>query len=317
MNQAIFQKYNQTYGIRYTKRQKRRALDAIDADFHVLGYDSTHIKGRFLFTKADNLVCGNLKHAKTIIVVAYDTPQWSLWRYHRFYPFHGNANRYQSVIPMMLCTTLFYAFAILSAQMAGDLIQNEIGALLYLWGILVVTLFFCYFFMHGIANRHNANRYTAGIVAAYEIAAGLSKDQRRKVAFVFLQEGRIDHYGTKVLADELRKQNKNPDVILLSAFARGSVLRMGYKPAAKKAAQGLALACESKQMELIGYDQAQFRMTIVEQLEKVMVIAAGDLDHKQRLCVSDTASGKDRQINSEYVDTIVDTILRYLRTIHG
>ena len=58
-------------------------------------------------------------------------------------------------------------------------------------------------------------------------------------------------------------------------------------------------------------------MTIVEQLEKVMVIAAGDLDHKQRLCVSDTASGKDRQINSEYVDTIVDTILRYLRTIHG
>ena len=80
MNKKIIDKYTKEYGVRFSRRQKRKASLALFEDMKDAGYEGTMISGRKVFSKAENYLFGNIKTMKTVIVVPFDTPQHCFWR---------------------------------------------------------------------------------------------------------------------------------------------------------------------------------------------------------------------------------------------
>ena len=73
MDKTVLEKYTKTYGTRFSRRQKKRFIEALHQDFHALGYEPTMIEGKKLLSHAHNYLYGNMKQMKTVIVVPYDT----------------------------------------------------------------------------------------------------------------------------------------------------------------------------------------------------------------------------------------------------
>ncbi len=46
MDKTVLEKYTKTYGTRFSRRQKKRFIEALHQDFHALGYEPTMIEGK-------------------------------------------------------------------------------------------------------------------------------------------------------------------------------------------------------------------------------------------------------------------------------
>ena len=80
MKQDLKDKYTQTYGCRFYSWQKKKFHAALDEDFKALGMEgSVLMKKRFSVFPRYDYVYGNLKQAKNILVIPYDTPERCLW----------------------------------------------------------------------------------------------------------------------------------------------------------------------------------------------------------------------------------------------
>ncbi len=314
MNQKIFQKYRETYGVRFSGKQKRAARQALSEEFEGLGYQTHPIRKRTLLHHAENLLFGNIQHAKTVIVVPYDTPQRVLWWKNRYYPLNGTLTLNKGILPLLAPVVVIYIalFGILQAGEHWAQEPNQIRMLSVL--MLVMLALLIYWLAHGFANRHNDNRYTASISTAIEIAQGMDKDQRRNTAFLFLDGNHGRFYGAQLAAEAFQNEHKNPNVIVLNTFAKGSKLFLGYRSKGKRTAQDLQRISESiREMKTVALSNSMWMSTLLEHFPKAVMIAAGEIDDKGQLCVLDTATSKDRNIDMENVDAVVALLLAFIK----
>lgn len=314
MDQEVFQKYRKTYGVRFSSRQKRAARQALTEDFEDLGYQAHSLHKRRYLRYVDNLIFGNIHHARTVIIVPYDTPQRVFWWKNRYFPFNGTHTLNKGILSLLAPVVVVYVglFALLhfGEQYFHEPAQIRILSIL----MLVILGLLVYGMMHGIANRHNDNRNTAGITAAIEIAKTLNKDQRRNTAFLFLDGNYGRFYGAQLAAETFQNEHKNPNVILLNTFAKGSVIQIGYGSKGKKIALDLHQMSESiKTMEIVAMNDAMRLSTPMEYFPKAIAISAGEIDAKGELCVLGTATPKDRQIDTENVDAVVALLQTYIK----
>lgn len=314
MDQTIFKKYSETYGARFTRRQKKAFSQALIEDFETLGYPHEVVSGKHLFSRANNLVFGNLKHAKNVIAVPYDTPQKVYWPKSYFFPLDGMATSNKSLIPVFGPVLVLYL--ILLALMYGmdGFVSDVQGVKVAMSVIILLVIFLFYMMLHGITNKHNANRNSASIAAAYEIAKSLDKEQRRTTVFLFVDHNKTRHFGAKVAAEDFLKQSKNPNVIVLNTFAKGSQIQIGYNPQNKKLAQEINKSRpNSKRLKLIALSDEMRGSSPMEHFAKAVSIGAGEIDKKGRLCVMGTGTSKDKEIDEENVDQIIALLCAYLQ----
>ena len=66
-------KYSKEFGVRFSWTQKSKFLKEIEKDLKELGYESSIHSKRIRFSKVRNLIVGNLKSAKKIVIVPYDS----------------------------------------------------------------------------------------------------------------------------------------------------------------------------------------------------------------------------------------------------
>ena len=176
---------------------------------------------------------------------------------------------------------------------------------------LMVVLF--YLMLHGVANRKNYVRNSAGIAAAYEIAKGLSKDEQRTTVFLFIDRNKARHLGAHIAAEDFLKQTRNPNVILFNCFALGSQLQLGYSPQTKKLALELSKLCGEEKLKTVALDDAMRSSSAAEHFVKAIVIAAGEADEKGRLLVKNTATAKDQLIDEVNIDRVIQMVSSYLK----
>ena len=94
MKQDLKDKYTQTYGCRFYSWQKKKFHAALDEDFKALGMEgSVLMKKRFSVFPRYDYVYGNLKQAKSILVIPYDTPERCLWYKNTYYVNNGTKNQ--------------------------------------------------------------------------------------------------------------------------------------------------------------------------------------------------------------------------------
>ena len=98
MDKTVLEKYTKTYGTRFSRRQKKRFIEALHQDFHALGYEPTMIEGKKLLSHAHNYLYGNMKQMKTVIVVPYDTPERKFWKKVLYFPFDGTKTANKTMV---------------------------------------------------------------------------------------------------------------------------------------------------------------------------------------------------------------------------
>lgn len=314
MDQEIFQKYQKNYGVRFHGRQKRAVRQAITEDFENMGYQTHLIRKRTLLRHADNLLCGSIRQARNVIVIPYDTPRRLFWWRSYYYPLNGTRTSNKGIIPLLAPVVVIYAlllgFMQLSEQWLHDPDKMRIASIL----MLTVLVLLVYLMLWGMANRHNANRNTAGIAAAIEIAKSLDKDERRSTAFLFLDQNQGRFYGAQLAAEAWQNEHKNPNMIVLNTFGKGSVLQIGYRNHAKKTAMELRQLSESiRPMKAVAMSDAMALSTPMAYFPKATAIAAGEIDAKGHLCVKGTATAKDREVDPQNVDAIIALLRAYIK----
>lgn len=316
MNENRIEKYTKTFGTRFTLRQKSRFTDELTKEFSDLGYEMKTIEGRKWLNKAKDLFYGNLKTAKTVIVMPYDTPEKKFWHKVFYFPFDGTKTANKTMAATFVPIVLVYAVILLFVFFGGKLVTDPAVSSILSVVMFALLLFLVYFMMHGIRNTQNFNRNSASIIAALDIAEKLSKDERKKVAFLFTDKNKSRFLGADIAGKEFKEAGKNPNVIYLDCIATGSVIQVGYKPQNRKFAQEVIKSDPlKKNIEVVKIAEDMQFQSPMALFDKAIFISYGELDDEGRLYVLGTCTRKDNVIESDKVDRIAQMVVNYLKKL--
>ena len=286
----------------------------MDEDFKALGMEgSVLMKKRFSVFPRYDYVYGNLKQAKNILVIPYDTPERCLWYKNTYYVNNGtknqNAGLVQTFVPIIVFYLLFVVllyvlppyFPTAGAQAAISLIS------LLLMALILVAL------TKGFPNKKNFNRNTSGILAALEIADAIGVDGRRKTAFVFTDANKGVFFGDMILKDELSFMNRNPNVIQLNCVGDGEELSIGYTQGNRKSANELVKCCKGDvKHEMCELKEEERQNSSMAHYKKGLLVTSGTMNEKGYLVTMKTASGKDCVLDDALIDTVTEMLKRFI-----
>lgn len=316
MSENRIEKYTKTFGTRFTLRQKSRFTDELTKEFSDLGYEMKTIEGRKWLNKAKDLFYGNMKTAKTVIVMPYDTPEKKFWHKIFYFPFDGAKTANKTMAATFVPIVVVYAVILLFVFFGGKLVTDPAVSSILSVVMFALLLFLVYFMMHGIRNTKNYNRNSASIIAALDIAEKLSKDERKKVAFLFTDKNKSRFLGADIAAKEFKEVGKNPNVIYLDCVATGRVLQIGYKPQNRKLAQEVIKSDPlKKNIEVVKIAEDMQFQSPMAFFDKAISISYGEQDDEGRLYVLGTCTGKDSVIEPEKVDRIAQMVVNYLKKL--
>lgn len=294
--------------VRFSKRQKQNAAAWISDEMEKQGYLCETIRHKKYFTSVRNIVAGNLKQAKTIIVVPYDTPSRVFWHKFLYYPLDGNLSARKSLFPMYV--PIFLLYFLMLALMYGIpyfMPTPEAVSAAYIAGIVLLVLIVA-LLAKGIPTRKNAI-YHAGVAAALELAASLEKEQKRNVAFVFTDQNSGKFYGAYYVRLRLDELKKSAQVITLNGVGAGGELVIGYTKGQKKNAQELIKAAgKHHRVASKSMDSEMLVQSAMQYFPKGIVVASGVYDEKHNLYIDRLRRNHDDQVDEKQLEVIVSML---------
>lgn len=314
MENKLLEKYTETYGTRFSKRQKKAFLKALHEDMNALGYESTLIQGKKLLSRADNYLFGNMKQMKNVIVVPYDTPEKKFWHKVIYFPFDGTKTANKTMAATYVPILVFFVAIFGGIYGIQPMLKDSSLAFIVSMLLFLLTLVLIYWMMHGFQNRHNANRNSAAIAAAVDIATKLDKEERRKTGFLFTDKNKMRFLGAEACAKDFANAGKNPYVIMLDCIGNGSQTRIGYNPQNRKIAIEMAKHYPIKgvSVDAVKLSEDMRMQSAMSYFKKAIIVSSGELDGEGNLYVMGTGTGKDRSVNKETVEHNGEMVYRYL-----
>lgn len=315
MDKTMLEKYTNTFGSRFTRAQKNKFLKELHADMGALGYTSTNIKGKKFITRAENYLFGNIKQVKTIVVVPYDTPEKKFWHKVVYYPMDGNKTTSKTMLATYVPLLVLFAILIFGVYFVQPQLKSSTGILVISFLMFALTMLLVYIMLHGIHNKHNANRNSATIAQVIRIATKLTKDERKKVGFLFTDKNRLRFLGAESSVNFLNKHSKNPTIICLDCLGVGTTTRIGFNPQNRKLATEIAKSYPEKNaVSVVKLDENMRLQSAMSFFRKAVIVSSGDLDEEDNLYVMGTGTGKDTLIDDATVDKTGDMIYTYIHT---
>lgn len=180
--------------------------------------------------------------------------------------------------------------------------------------LIILTLFLVYWMLHGIQNKHNFNRNSASIATAIAVANRLTKDERKRVGFLFIDKNKQRFAGAAACAKNFVQVGKNPSFIVLDCIGNGSQTQIAYTPQNRKTAIEIAKYYPQKNSPpaTIKLNLNTQMPTITSYFKKAVVIASGELDDTHALVVMDTGTGNDQKLQNETIQKNEDMVYSFL-----
>lgn len=314
MDKSMIEKYTVTYGCRYTKAQKNKFLKELKQDMETLGYEAEEITGKKLISRARSYLFGNVKQIKTLIVVAYDTPEKKFWKNVVYYPMDGTKTASKTMLATYVPVLILFALVFLGVYVIQPMMTSYATATAMSFLMFAMTIALVYIMLHGIHNKHNYIRNSAAVITALEVASKLSKEERKRVGFLFTDKNKNHFLGAESSMKHLIEKGKNPNIICLDCIGNGSVIKVGYTPQNRKLAADLVKYNPEKKMELecVKLNDDMRLQSAMTFYKKAILIACGEVDQEQNLYVMGTGTGKDTVIDEKRMQMISDMLVRYL-----
>lgn len=316
MLNELIEVFAKQHSKRFTKKQKEQYVVELDKVFEEMDYKKEEMEKRQTIFKTKNIVYGNLKMAKNVIVVPYDTPARIFWNKYNYFPLDGNKTSTKSIMasygPLLIFYVLFLALMYLTPMLGiPPIVMFFLSALTF---ILFILLFLMLIF--GYPNKYNYNRNSSGVITAIELAQGLSKDQRRSTAFVFTDRNENKMHGSQLVASKLLELGKNTNVIILNCVAHGSKIVMGYTKENRKVTQDI-IKC-NKAHRSVGKVEMNDNMRFqnpISYFKRAVSITAGEYDDKNNLVIKNLNRKTDTIIEEENIEVIVEMLRKYIATL--
>lgn len=313
MNDKLIEKYTKQFGTRFSRNQKTKFIHEIANEFSELGYEKKEIEGRKWLNKAKDYFFGNIKNAKTVIVVPYDTPERKIWNKVYYFPFDGEKTASKTMAATFVPIVALYALILVFVFFSGKMTTNPILTAMISLIMFILLIFLVYFMTHGIRNTKNFTRNSASIITALEIANALSKDERKKVGFLFTDKNKSRFLGADIAGKEFKDAGKNPNIICLDCIGKGSTLQIGYRPQNRKMAQEV-VKCDpnKKNIEVVKIDEGMQFQSAMAHFDKAIVISCGEVDSDGRLYILGTGTSKDQELQVENLERVTGMVTSYL-----
>ncbi|MGX8833106.1 hypothetical protein ACWG0P_02750 [Amedibacillus sp. YH-ame6] len=239
--EKYFKNWILDYGIiarrRFYRKEKIRFIKNIEQEFKTMGYATKILSPRGSKGKAIDLLIGDVKTAKKIIISSYDTPVKSFYLYS-YKPFDlRKRNIYYlltTAVPLLVVSTLCFVFSTMYLKiewMKGIFHWSDIALILvYLLGIIFIVRY-----ARGIPNGRNLDRNSSGVLAVLNLAKSLDDAQKEKTAFVLTDFGCINHLGDQMLKAYLNTYDKK-EFILLECIGNNEDMGVCYSPSLESTA---------------------------------------------------------------------------------
>lgn len=294
---------------RFSRRNKKRFLSALDEIFEEEGYAGKDIDKRSLFLTRDRMYAFE-KTAKLYVVVPYDTPERLFWHKTKYYPLDGNRSLNSNMVATYVPAVIFYVLILLFITFVvplfeDPLVQGFINLVVFICTLLLIVLL-----IKGVSNRHNHNRNSAAVIAAVEFMQSLNKDQKRRIGFVFTDRNRRRCEGAAILMKYFQDQKKNPDIIELNCIGTGDTVGIGYRMHGKRLASLLNAGKNGMKTRMSDMNGDRCLQTSMYYFEKGVMISCGTPDEKGGLLVSNTQNGKDRVMEERNLSTVKQLLMK-------
>ncbi len=256
-----------------------------------------------------NLIVGDIKKAKKILVAGYDTPERAIFNL-KYYPFSVDKNRGQEKKNLILKNVISFVVMGLSA-----------AAIVLTWGrswpvriaVMVLAALANYLAFERLmrwANWYNFNKNSGAVAVLWQMldTVGILDG---KVAYVFCDEAANSYLGYRHLQAYLEEKNRNAEVILLDCVAWGEGMYVGAGPKAREHQQALAQqqAGELK-LEPVALEGDALEQSPLSLFPKAMMITCGSRVGDD-VVVYGTRTGKDSNCDLQQLEDLTETLVRY------
>lgn len=214
--------YSLTRNKRRTTKQKIRFLKSLSSEVRHLGYTkevSTKV-AKINHRDNYNLYVGNIEKADTILTTYFDTPPRSFFGLH--YKVGDAHNNYKWV---MIAQVLPFALYIVFELLVFILVVFPMLRMSNVWQqvaggtLAAASIWISLKLKDGIAQASNLSNSTASIILMLEVMRQLSAKQRKRIAFIFADNGSVDNLGLKVAANYISHHSKkNPRIIYFDSI---------------------------------------------------------------------------------------------------
>ena len=297
--------YGVTLGKRYLKREKDIFVEALAVYFSKLNY-SVGVQGKQSpFSALNDIVIGEIKSAKKIIVAAYDTPSRVLVPNYLYYPFNMKRNmRYENLNLLIKlfasCLLAVSAFFILRGFVQYELWLKTVAILVSL--LLVLITYFC---LKEKGNIVNFNRNSASIAV---ICAAAREYKNKDVAFVLLDQCVNSYEGFKLLLEHIDAESK--EILMLEALASGEELVLVNK--GKTSVLSMMKNKEDLSIYEKAYDASSGGDNFMSLFPNILYFGSGSNKNKQ-FVIKNTRSRKDCEVDMARLETIGRVVLSYMK----
>ena len=305
-------KYATLMPARFKRKQKLLFINEISREYQSLGFEVKAVQSVRKGVKAINLLIGDLKNAKTLIVTNYDTPQRNYGRSLDYFPLNGSITFVNSLLAYytpLLIGSVFSLFIIIVGMPKVDFTNNFWQSLIIVSSFILAFLFST-LLTFGVGNKFNYNRNSSGVIGSLLIADKLKN--RKDVAYILTDMGCMNKAGDRMVVDALPKTLKDKHVILLDCLGYGARIGIGYRAKAKTKSEELLKYYSDDNIFFTELDETDLKYSSANYYEKCTVVSYGKKQNES-FVVQNTSSIDDIEINNEAIEKISEGIVRFIK----
>lgn len=297
--------------VRFNKRGKIAFANDLITDFAEFNYKGVIDTRKVGLKKVHNILIGNFKTAKNVIVVPYDTPKKVLWPNYKFYPQNGDVAMKKNFLPYYMPLIIAYLVLLAIVYILPGMIEFKSQNILFSLAVLYLVFMMVMIF-RGFANRNNAVRCNTSIALAYELAQDLSSNARKEVAFVFTDANTMKMQGSEALENFLLSINRRPNKIILYCIGKGDRISVAYRKGNRKNVQDMIKKNKCNYLvEQKVLDNSACVQLPMDHLDNAMMISSGEKVNNE-LCIKGLCSSKDRVYEETILDDVKQLLVNYL-----
>ncbi|NBK97167.1 MAG: hypothetical protein EOM50_03995 [Erysipelotrichia bacterium] len=298
--------------IRFNKRSKLAYAEQLIHDYEPLGYKGMVDTRKVGMKKVHNILIGNFKTAKNIIVVPYDTPKKVLWPNYKFYAQNGDMAMKKNFVPYYMPLIIAYVILLAIVYVLPNMFAIKAQNVIFIIA-LVYLAFLMQMIFRGFANAHNAVRVDTSIALAYEVAESLSASSRKEVAFVFSDANTLKMQGSEALEQFLHSINRKPNKIILYCIGKGDRISIAYRKEKRKEVLDMIKKHKGTYpVEQRVLDHTACMQLPMDHLDNAMMISSGELLNNE-LVVKGLCTSKDVSYEEAILDDVKQLLLNYLK----
>lgn len=291
------------FGKRYSARQKARFLRYMENRARERGVKWAEDTQRLGPGVCRNLYLGDLKRAKLLLAIPYDTATRIWWPGIRYYPVHKGKNILQDTLAKgldtLLAAALTAAYYLLVFRAPSATAAQESWKLA---GLLLCVLA-AGKFLFGWANGNNYARNSASIVIALTCLDRLPAGQ---AAVALLDHSCRGFQGYQQLRRHLDQKGLRNSLLVLDCVTSGEELRL----------HGLGELPELAGVQNHRLTVPESRGSVLELFPSGLVLTGGQETGGETVALN-TRCGKDREIRLDKMEQAVEIICQLARLQGG